>query len=108
MLQRALYIKRMATTLHNNRLGINLKNDNMPTINMMKAMGPTKRSKFIEKMHAYIRETIKGHNVKIRHEPSKRLKADMFTNALERLKPLKMRETIDVLEIPNVGKDILG
>lgn len=53
----------------------NLENDNMPDINLMEAKRSTKRSKFICMIHAYIRDTIKGHNVQIRHTPSEKLKA---------------------------------
>lgn len=49
----------------------------MPAITMIKALGATKRSKFIDLRHNYIKETIKNNKVEHHHVPSKQCWADL-------------------------------
>lgn len=41
----------------------------MTAITMIKALGATKQSKFIEIRHQYIKEKIKNHYITLKHSP---------------------------------------
>lgn len=58
--------------------------------------------------HKHIKYTIQQNNVKILHNPSAELKADIFTKGLKRVKFERMYDKIDVFEILNVKHDTMG
>lgn len=108
LIQRSIYAQTLATTFVKERPGITLQNDNMPAIAMLGALGATKRSKFIDLRHNYIKQVTKTNNITIVHVPSKTCPADIFTKALERQRYEELRNLIDVDEIENVEKQIMG
>lgn len=85
-----------------------LENDNMPVLCMIKTLGATKRSKFIELRNRYIKNTVKENNIELRHNASENLKADMLTEPLDRVRYAILRSMVGVKNITVAGETILG
>lgn len=105
--QRAIYTQTLATSFDKKPAEITLENDNMPALDMMAALGATKRSKFIDMRHHYLKQTVKEHNITLKHVASADLRADMFTKALERTRFEKLRSSVHVHEVPNIDDDLM-
>lgn len=86
---------------------ITLDNDNMQTVDMIQALGATKRSEFMYTHHQYIKQTVKEKNIKLKHKEYMELKVDIFAKPLERTRYEKIRKMIDVDEIPNIEQDVM-
>lgn len=80
----------------------------MTDIDMLRVLGATLQSKFIYLRHQYLKQIIKTNNIEIKHIPSQELRADMFTKALDKQRFEQLRDSIDVAEIPNIDKYIMG
>lgn len=61
-----------------------LENVNMPALDMIKALGATKRSKFIHMWNQYIKQTVREKGIILKHTASVELEADLFNKELER------------------------
>lgn len=82
--QRAIYKQILACSFHDGITAITLENDNIPSVNMFKALCATKRSKFIYIRQHYLNQVINKKNIRIQHVPSCVLRSDLFTMALDR------------------------
>lgn len=67
-------------------LKTNALTDDMPSLDMLTALGGTQTSKFIDFRNHYIREKIKLHGITYVHKPAKLMKANIFTKPLTRHK----------------------
>lgn len=75
---------------------------------ILQDIGATKRLKFIDLRHHYIKQTIKEKSIQLKHTESEKLKADIFTKALERQKFENMQKMIDVEEIVDLERDVMN
>lgn len=62
-----------------------LNTDNQATVQMVSQMHGTKRRKFIDLRHHYIRDIIQQNDIRVYHVPAEAQFADMFTKSLRRL-----------------------
>lgn len=107
IMQRSIYAQTLSMSFQTAKPGITLENDNQPAITMIKALGATKRSKFIDLRHHYLKEVVKNNNVTIVHVPSKLCRADIFTKALERTRFEELRQMVEVAEIPGLEETLM-
>lgn len=109
VLQQAIYTQTLALSFHPScKPAIRLYNDNIPAITMIQALGATKRSKFIDLRHQYLKQQIRDSNTSIYHKPSLLLSADMFIKALERQRFQDMRDLVEVFEIHAIDQDLMN
>lgn len=71
VIQCAIYVQQLGRTFDRTPKGITIKNDKMAAFTMTKALGATKRSKFIEMRHQYIKQTIQDKKSKHTSENAK-------------------------------------
>lgn len=102
VMQRAVYTRTMTTTFDSKRTPIIMENDNMSATTMLSSLGATKRSKFIDLLHQYLKQMARGTKISIQHVPSKMCRADMFTGPLERRRFEELRDMIEFIEIPDL------
>lgn len=107
MMQRAAYPQTLAHSFETQRARLVLNNYNMPAITIINALGATKRSKFINRRHQYLKQQISNNYIYIKHVPSRILPADMFTKTLDLQRLQMLRQLISVAEIPNLEEPIL-
>lgn len=107
VLEKSMYTQQLGDAFEQKRPVICMENDNKPAIGMLQSIGPTKRSKFIDLRHQFIKQTIQNTDTTIIHVPSQELCADMFTKPLERARFAKVRELLQVREIRDIEKDIM-
>lgn len=105
--QRAIYAQTLALSFTRERPAIVLENDNMAAMRMLTALGATKRSKFIDLRHHYLKEVVKNNNVEIRHVPSQKCGADLFRKALDKTRFEELRQMVDVAEIRGIENTIM-
>lgn len=79
----------------------------MPALDMARTLGATKRSKFIDMRHFYIKETIEEKNITLDYTTSRDLDADLFTEAIDRRQFEKLRAIVNVKEIPDMDKKMM-
>lgn len=75
---------------------------------MIKSLGATKRSKFIDLRHHYLKTTINQKNVDFKHTPSAQLRADLLTKPLDRRCFQRLRTQLGVDVIPNIEAVRMG
>ena len=63
---------------------MNVFEDNMPTIRMIKSLGGKKRRKFIDIRHHDIVEKVAKYNIKVQYVKSAKQRADILTKILRR------------------------
>lgn len=73
--------------------------DKQPAIDMLTSLGGTKRSKFIDMRHGFIKDQVENNDVKVVHVPSDEQNAEIFTKPLGRIKFSDNRERIGVVRI---------
>lgn len=103
-----MFGKTQATSFTKYKPPIVMENDTLPAIMMIKALGATKRSKFIDLRHHYLKEVFKNKQVELRHIPSKECRAYLFTKALQRQRFEELRDMVDVADVPGTGTVVLG
>lgn len=106
-MQRPIYIRQLAQTFNENMAGIVIENDNMPSILMIKILGAMRRSKIIEIRHQYIRGKIKKNSIQLKQTPSEKLKAEILTKPLERIRLNMLKQNISVEHIPEEGQAVM-
>lgn len=106
-MQQAVYVQTLARSFDLPQASITLENDNMPAIDMMRALGANKRSKFIDVRHQYLKQIVCKNNIQLQHVPSKKLRADLFTKALDLVRFTRLQNEVHVHEIPNITADIM-
>lgn len=74
----------------------------MPDLDMMKPLGATRRSKFIDMRRHYLKQVIKQKNIELKHVPSRVLRGKKFTKAIECQRFEESRNKVDAAEIPNI------
>lgn len=94
VIQRSIYAKALSVTFDKQGVGIKIGNEKMNALDMLKALGATKISKFIDMRHQYLKQTIKNNNLKLVPTPQAELKAVIFKKALERRRFEKRRQMI--------------
>lgn len=65
----SIYVRELARAFEKKAACIIMERDIMTAITMIKALGATKQSKFIEIRHQYIKEKIKNHYITLKHSP---------------------------------------
>lgn len=76
----------------------------MPALDMVRAVGATKRSKFIDIKHQLIKILIREKKFKVEHKPTEEATADIMTKALERRRFEQLRTAIRATPNGNEGR----
>lgn len=108
VIQRAVYAITLARSFSKEQVTIEMETYDMTALDMMNAIGATERSNFVDIRHNYIKHRIRNTNISLNYTLSQRHRADLFTKPLEWRRLELLSSMIDVAEIPNIEKDIMG
>lgn len=78
-----VYAQTLARSFHKVEASIEIDNNNKTALYIMRALGATKRSKFIDVHHHYIKDASRETQITIKHTRSQQLRADLFTKPLD-------------------------
>ena len=75
------------------------KEDNLPTIRMIRSLGGTKRRKFIDIRHHAVIDKLDRYGIEVQSVESAKQRADLFTKALGRLAFKEQRARVRVCKV---------
>lgn len=106
VVQRAVYAQNLLGTIQEQKRTVSFETDNQPALDMVRALGNTTRSKFIDILHHYIKDQIRDNNIAIKHVRSEDQDADIFTKPMGRIKFVENRQRIGVERIDEIDQNV--
>lgn len=100
VLQQVIHARNLGTTFCNDKGHVVLATEKHPALDMLKALGNTRRSKYIDPRHNFLKEQVRTNNVEIRHIKSAEQEADIFKKPLGRIKYVDSRKRIGAEKSP--------